>query len=58
MLGKPNLAMSDMMLEALQIDCGRVVTAGDSPDEYIVGLSRTGSTTLFGNEVDLHVREG
>jgi len=49
--------MSDMMLEALQIDCGRVVTAGDSPDEYIVGFSRTGSTTLFGNEVDLHVRE-
>ena len=50
-------AMFDMMLKGLH-NRGHVVTAGDSADKDIAGPSRTGSTTLFGDEAGLHVREG
>jgi FMN phosphatase YigB (HAD superfamily) len=49
--------MFDMMLKGLH-NRGHVVTAGDSADKDIAGPSRTGSTTLFGDEAGLHVREG
>ena len=49
--------MFDMMLKGLH-NRGHVVTAGDSADKDIAGPSRTGNTTLFGDEAGLHVREG
>lgn len=51
------LAMFDMMLKGLH-NRGHAVTAGDSADKDIARPSRTGSTTLFGDEAGLHVREG